>query len=75
MFWLDGDFKQVSIKNVAIGVFLVVLAGYGYFGQGSTLLPFLNDGANLAAIGLIGVGSIVYGLKGLFVHGKETDKR
>ena len=73
MFWLDGDIKQVSIKNVFIGGVLVVLAGYGYFGEGSGLLPFLNDTTNLAAIGLIGIGSIIYGLKGLFIHTKDEE--
>ncbi|WP_315982071.1 hypothetical protein [Aliamphritea spongicola] len=66
MFWLSSDIKQVSIKNVAIGIFLLILAGYGYFGDGSGLLPELNDKQNMLIIAVIGFGSLFYGVKDYF---------
>ena len=75
MFWLSSDIKQVSIKNVAIGIFLLILAGYGYFGEGSALLPELNDKQNMLIIGVIGLASLFYGVKDyFFYHPDEEDQ-
>lgn len=73
MFWLSSDIKQVSIKNVAIGIFLLILAGYGYFGDGSGLLPELNDKQNMLIIAAIGLGSVFYGVKDYFFYKPEEE--
>ncbi len=73
MFWLSSDIKQVSIKNVAIGIFLLILAGYGYFGDGSGLLPELNDKQNMLIIAAIGLGSVFYGVKDYFFYKPEDE--
>lgn len=74
MFWLSSDIKQVSIKNVAIGIFLLILAGYGYFGDGSGLLPELNDKQNMIIIAVIGLASLFYGVKDYFFYDPDAEE-
>ncbi len=73
MFWIGSDIKQVSIKNVIIGIFLLILAGYGYFGGGSGLLPELNDKQNMLIIAFIGLGSVFYGVKDYFFYKPDEE--